>query len=226
MLLNERAKESMNTARSVVCVTCDAPFQYAYKGGRNRATCSPVCTRKRNTKNQARARSTKRQRPDGYVPADCPIHVQTVPVDVQTEFREYAEYTRYTHHLKAQPDGVTEGFTRRSAGNDPDAEDPQNSIRTLLNAQHGFVLDDVQVPDKYPLRNYQQQHRGIVKQWHTASGFPLAGFRGVPGPKRGEPYMFVLGSIGDPSSLPPRITRRFCSENALTPLEPFVTFSL
>jgi hypothetical protein len=212
------------SARTIVCVVCDAPFTYPYTGGRDRRTCDqPACMTGRKTTNKRteRDRHRPREKPDGttYVPADYPHNIPGVPALDGENWSAVVERTRWyrdRHRLRSQPEGVK--ADRRSVS----IRDRADSVSDLLVAGHGYVLDDQRDRDEAPLRLIPRDDRGAVGDWFRVNGFPLVGMSGAP-VMPGDRTLYVLGSLDvqAPTDPPRRITRRFCSRDALVPLEPF-----
>jgi hypothetical protein len=203
--------------RSIVCVVCGDAFSYPYTGGRNRKTCDrPECVMARSAQNKRRERDTRKTRSDGYRPADYPVAVDYgLPPPEELELLvEVTYHYRIRRKLREQADSV--GGDRRT--NDALPED--HGTGAIMSAGHGYLMEDFRSRDSFPLRFIPRNLRGEVKQWYSDNGFPIAGSAGasiLPG----EGTMYVMGRLETPAEVPRRITRRFCSMNALPPLAPF-----
>lgn len=208
---------TLNHVRTIVCASCNAAFSYEYSGGRNRRKCDrPECNRIQVATRKRRSRDARKERPDGYRPTDYPHLISAALPKSQLDHLRAATTEHYFRSkLRTQPEGVG------TVGSD-DGES-RSSIRDLLAAGHGYVWDDVRPDDEYPLRYIRSADRGFVKYWMAKHSFPLAGMAG-PAVLLGDDAQYIIGRKEIPNdTIPPRITRRFCSENALTSM---VTFSL
>lgn len=96
----------------------------------------------------------------------------------------------------------------------------------FASAGHGYVIDDEPTTDKDPLRLIAKKDRKHVKAEYQRLRVPVVGlYTGHTRNTKTHGHLLVKGRLTreewDGNTVPPRIARRFCSENALTPLVPF-----
>jgi hypothetical protein len=213
------------------CVICQDVFTYTYKGGPYRLTCSPEHQRARKTANKAVERDRKVARPSGYVPDDYPTGVAT-GLPSKDELLATIERTNWLsrrRQLRTQTADESDagiGQVRFANDEDPDEVGPNdgpNDYRQLIEAGHGYVMDDFRnaEEDSRLLWYVPKGKRPAVKRWFRQHPEPpIAGFPGIPW-RPGDRSGYVLGIVDDGEALPPRLTRRWCSQSTLAPLEGF-----
>ena len=226
--------------KTLECVVCGTRFSYTYTGGRKRRLCSESCRRPRKTAQRRVQRKWQ----------DYPITVSTPPARPSKVIGTETRTDPKTHEVltveKLAPDPPEVRRRLMVESGDHGSPVPRRTVEEHERQTHpnnvfgppdeagngGWGWDDhrdslnrkLQDQILWEMYRWIPHHkRRAVHRWYEENGIPAPAYTigSTISPSR---PLFVLGSEkpqDDRSEVPPRVARRFCSENALEPLEPF-----
>lgn len=222
---------------TVTCVVCSTPYTYRYKTGAIRILCeSQECHRVHKSRKRAKQRANKLSPPDypwNNTPESLTKDEAKELADATDAFtarrRTSRSFAEDAHYSGGSPDAVAAAEDQDEGAGDIPADGEGGWPPRVGNASAVFgeakvCLDDYREVDTNPYRLIPEEKRDAVREWFRSNDVERAGL--LVDVTRGQhPITRVLGSEKvsgwDGTTVPKRITRRWCSENALPALEPF-----